>query len=172
MSTVKTYSGTSLLSLAAGSARAGDTTGGPRASIGGTAIQWNPTGGGAPTFAAFLHGTIVAANSDLLLANADPFQSMGDSVWEDSPTLAGLKVKEFCLINNDPAETVTIEQGATNGLAIFAAAGDGIKVKPNGGRFYWYDPAGVAFPSGSGDKVTLAVSGGTPSCDVFVRAGA
>jgi len=66
---------------------------------------------------------------------------------------------------------VNVSRPASNGVPLFAAAGDLIPVQP-GGFFAWGTPsaAGIAVTAGTGDLITFANSGAGTSvtCDVIV----
>ncbi len=57
---------------------------------------------------------------------------------------------------------VNLTRPASNGAALFLAAGDGVAVRP-GGAFAWFAPdaTGVAVTGGTGDLLTLTNSAGT-----------
>jgi hypothetical protein len=160
------------LQIALRAAYSGDRDGGEEARAA-LSVAFAPTGGTAPTLSGFLKGTVAAAAGDLLLAHAtDPLQGMGDARYSEGFAVAGTKLKLLFIQNNDPTNSVTIIRGAANGLPIFAAAGDGLTILP-GGVLFLYDPAGLtaALVSGSNDKLTASVSGGTPSCEIICGYG-
>lgn len=70
------------------------------------------------------------------------------------------------LITADAGNTnnVNVTRPASNGLALFIAAGDGLPVRP-GGMFLWAcpDATGVAVTAGTGDLLTLTNSAGSTS---------
>lgn len=164
MAITTALSGSFLLQILLRSAYSGDRSGGEDAEKR-LSVTFTPAGGADPTLSGFLSGTVTAAAGDLLLAHAtDPFQSMGDSEYSQGFTVAGTKLKLLYLENTDDAETVTVLRGAANGLPVFAAAGDGRTLGP-GEVMLLYNPVGLtgALTTGSNDKLTLAVSGGTPA---------
>lgn len=128
---------------------------------------WAAAGGTAPTISGFLRSSVTVAAGNWLLAHAtDPFQSMGADTYPSGFDPAGTKLKLLLIRNTDSTQTVTVAQAASNGLPIFAAAGDGVPIPP-GGCYLWYSPAGTAaLTTGSNDALTLSVSGGSPVVEV------
>ena len=172
MAITTALSGSAVLQLLFRAAYSGDRGGGEEMEKR-LSVVFAAAGGAAPTISGFVGGTIVAAAGDLLLAHAtDPFQAMGSARYSEGFAVAGTKLKGFFFQNNDAAETVTIVRGAANGLPIFLAAGDGLTVGP-GAHLWLYNPLGLtaALTTGSNDKLTISVSGGTPSCDVIAVYG-
>lgn len=103
------------------------------------------------------------ANEDLDLA--------GVLVSELGTTLTFTKIKAV-IVKGATANTtnLTISRPASNGLAIFAAAGDAITVKP-GGLFVHVDPslAGVTVTAATGDLLNIANSAGASATyDIIV----
>jgi hypothetical protein len=63
---------------------------------------------------------------------------------------------------------VVLSRPASNGVPLFAAAGDSIAIKP-GGVFFWYVPgAGVTVTAATGDLMTLTNSAGGTGVDYDV----
>jgi hypothetical protein len=88
---------------------------------------------------------------------------MGDAAYSEGFTVAGSKLKFLLIENLDATQTITVIQGAAAGLPIFAAAGDGVAIAP-GGIHMFYNPAGTAaLTTTSNDKLTVSVSGGSPT---------
>lgn len=129
-------------------------------------------GGSAPTISGFLRGQITAAAGDLLLAHAtDPFQSMGSAEWSPGFVVASSKLKLLYIINTDATNSITVACGATNGLPIFDAASDAITLAA-GDCFLYHKKAGTAaLTTGSNDKLTISVGGGTPTAYIVALFG-
>lgn len=136
--------------------------------------DWDASGGTAPTFAAGFYGVGAAAAGDLLLAASDPLQGMGSATFKPpGVTVSGaLKLKLFALRNNDTTNSITLTRGAANGVPnIFTAAGDGMDIAA-GGVFLWTHKEGTAvITTTSNDKLTIAVSGGTPAFEILCLFG-
>lgn len=165
-----TYSGTTEFSTSSSAAGAGDTTQNITGSHS-ASLTFDPSV--APTISGFLKGTFLAAAGDLLLAHAtDPLQGMGDATYPGGFAPSGVaKLKEIFIRNNDATNSVSIARGTTNGLPIFDAADDKITLAP-GDIFYYFKKAGTAIlTTGTNDKLTISVTGGTPSCDIHVKYG-
>jgi hypothetical protein len=169
MSITRTYAGSVNLGIALSVSKSGDVTGKDSAALT-AALAF--AAAVAPTISGFLSGVFVAAAGDLLLAHAtDPLQAMGDAAYSDGFTVAGSKLKFLFIRNNDGTNSVTISRGATNGLPVFDAAGDSVTLGP-GDWFLFFKKAGTAaLVTGTNDKLTIAVSGGTPSCDIVAVYG-
>lgn len=105
------------------------------------------------------------ANEDLDMA--------GVLVSELGATLTFTRVKAV-FIRSLPANTttLTVSRPASNGLAIFAAAGDAITIKP-GGIFAYVDPsaAGIAVVAGTGDLLNIANAAGASATYEIVIIG-
>jgi hypothetical protein len=97
---------------------------------------------------------------------------MGDATYPAGFAPSGThKIKMLFIRNNDATNTVTLSRGTTNGLPIFNAADDAITLAAHD-FFLYYKEAGTAIlTSGSNDKLTVAIGGGTPSCDILVIYG-
>lgn len=149
----------------------GDASGGVTYPISDTQ-QWNASGGDAPTLSGILSGQFTAAAGDLLLAHAtDPLQGMGDASYSPGFTVAGSKLKRIRIKNTDGTNMVTVKRGAANGLPILDTAGAGVPIGP-GDTFDLTIKAGMAaLSTGSNDKLTVSVSGGSPVCDIEVWYG-
>lgn len=166
MATTTVYSGTLTLKALARVAFSGDSTGG-RTAEETINLIFAAAGGTDPTLSGFLKGTVTVAAGDILLAHAtDPFQGMGDATYSDGFTVAGAKLKLIVCRNAHATASITVSRAASNGLPIFAAAGDGITIPP-GGFFCLYLPTGTAaLTTGSNDALTLAPSAGSPTLEV------
>ena len=171
MSVTTTYSGSVSLALRLAAALSGDRTGSEVATAS-DSITFAAAGGDAPTLSGFLSGTAAAAAGDWLLAHAtDPLQGMGDAAYSEGFAVAGTKLKLLYIKNNNSTNSATIARGATNGLPLFDTAGDSITLAP-GDIFLFYKKAGTAaLTTGSNDKLTVSVSGGTPSLTVVAAYG-
>ncbi len=153
----------------------GDNTGNLSASII-QSLTFDVDGGTVPTVSAWVHGTVVAAAGNWLIADPDPFQSQGNAVFQ--PPLFAMstthKLKFLYVANNDGTYAVTMINGASAGTTIFdGTASHGNKIEP-GGFFLDYDPAGIksgALTTTTNDKITLSVAGGTPSLEVLMGFG-
>lgn len=123
---------------------------------------------------AFLNAvSVVCASGSWLLANADPFQGMGDSVIADGLVAAGRALKALVVVNTDTANSITVKRAASLGLAIFDTAGAGQIIKP-GGVLLFLDPTGLvtgALTGGANDALTISVSGGAPVAQVLAIFG-
>lgn len=170
MSITTTLSGTLSLTAALRSTLSGDLSGYEAAALS-EALTFAAAGGDAPTISGFFQGTAVGAAGDWLLAHAsDPLQGMGNARYNSEFTVAGTKLKLLFVKNNDSSNSVTISRG-TNGLPIFDASGDSITLAP-GDFFLFYKKAGTGvLTTGSNDKLTIAVSGGTPNLAVLAAYG-
>jgi hypothetical protein len=138
-------------------------------------LSFSASGGAAPTLTGFVHAAaVVCAAGDWLLADAsDPFQSMGDAQYSQGFAPAGAKPKLITVANLDTVNTITVKRGAANGLTLFDTAGAGQVIQP-GGFLFFYDPTGAtcgALTTGSNDKLTIAVSGGSPNAEVLIGYG-
>ncbi len=154
----------------------GDATGSIASALTGISVPWDVDGGTVPTVSAWVHGTVVAAAGNWLIANSDPFQGMGDAAFQPPGfTVSNThKVKLLVIINNDTTNYVTIVNGAAAGTTLFGGtANTGIIVEP-GGFNAFYDPTGAlsgALTTGTNDKMTVSVSAGAPSLEVLIGYG-
>ncbi len=166
-----TYSGNASIVASLNAAISGDKTGAQAAALS-KVLTFAASGGTAPTLSGFFKGTITAAAGDLLLAHAsDPLQGMGDATYSQGFTVAGTKLKFLYIENTDTTNSITISRGTTNGLPIFNAADDAITLAP-GDFFLYYKAAGTAaLTTGTNDKLTIAVSGGSPTATVIAAYG-
>jgi len=94
------------------------------------------------------------------------------SVFGTTITLTSLKgVFVYASASNNAANNVNVTRPASNGTALFLAAGDGIALGP-GEFFSWFTPAanGRTVTGGTVDLITLTNSAGTNSVtyDVFI----
>ena len=173
MAETYTYGAQTSLSTVCSVALAGDRLGSVAATFL-KDITWDVAGGTPPTVTGFMNGTGTAAATDALLAHAtDPLGTMGDAAYSEGFTVAGSKLKLLIIENLDATNTLTISRGAANGLAIFGAASAAMPI-PHGGVFVWYDPTGAvtgALTTGSNDKLTFAVSGGSPTYQLLAVYG-
>ena len=135
-------------------------------------LTFAAAGGDAPTISGFFKGTATCAAGDWLLAHAtDPLQSMGDATYNQGFTVAGTKLKLLYIKNLDSTNSITIARGAAAGLPIFDAASDSITLAP-GDIFIYYKKAGTAaLTTTTNDKLTIAVSGGSPTATVIAAYG-
>ena len=135
-------------------------------------LTFAAAGGDAPTISGFFKGTATCAAGDWLLAHAtDPLQSMGDAGYSEGFTVASTKLKFLYIENLDTTNTITISRGTTNGLPIFNAADDAITLAA-GDFFCYYKKAGTAaLTTGSNDKLTIAVGGGSPTATIIAAYG-
>lgn len=168
MATTATYSGSLNINAQANAALSVDQLGSSYVQDL-ISITFAASGGTAPTISGFFRGVAVCAAGDWLLAHAtDPLQSMGDATYSTGFTVASSKLKLLLVQNLDSTNTITIIQGAINGLTIFDAASHGVKIGP-GGIWLFYDKAGSlsgALTTGSNDKLTISVSAGSPNAQV------
>lgn len=171
MATTTTYSGTTSISVAMRNALSGELTGEENA-IFSAALTFAAAGGTAPTLSGFFKGTATCAAGDWLLAHAtDPLQSQGSATYSQGFTVASSKLKLLVVKNEDSTNSITIARGSTNGLPIFDAASDAITLAP-GDIFLYYKQAGTAaLTTGSNDKLTISVSGGSPTATVLAAYG-
>ena len=171
MAVTTTYSGTVQLAINFNCAFSGDRDGSEAAAYR-LLTTFAASGGTAPTISGFLKGTITAAAGDILLAHAtDPLQSMGDAGYSEGFTVASTKLKFLYIENLDTTNTITISRGTTNGLPIFNAADDAITLAA-GDFFCYYKKAGTAaLTTGSNDKLTIAVGGGSPTATIIAAYG-
>jgi hypothetical protein len=173
MATTRTYTGQTSLSFTAQALASVDGAGGETIPRILNAITWAAAGGTAPTLTGWLYAaTVTCAAGDWLLAHAtDPFQSMGDSAYAPGFTVASSKLKLLYIRNKDTANSITIARGAANGLPIFDAASDAVTLAP-GDCLLLYKKAGTAaLTTTSNDKITVAVSAGSPTCEVLAFYG-
>jgi hypothetical protein len=171
MANVYTYSGNLSLSALLKVVFTGDQAGTISADVS-KPLTFAASGGDA-VITGFFKGDATCAAGDWLMAHAsDPLQAMGTAVYSPGFTVAGSKLKLLYVENLDATNSITIARGATNGLAIFDTAGDSVTIKPGGFRV-WYDPAGItgALSTGSNDKATVSVSGGSPTAKVVAMYG-
>lgn len=174
MATTYTYGGTLEISASAQASAGTDWSGTVAAALA-SSIEFAVSGGTPPTISGFLRGTGTATNGDILIANStDPLQGMGDSTFSPGFTVAGSKLKFLMVVNNDTTQTITFSNGAANGTTIFDGTNThGEKIEP-GGLWLYYDPTGAlsaALTTGSNDKITVAISGGTPEFDLLAFYG-
>lgn len=141
------------------------------------AIEYAAAGGTAPTVSGWVRGTLlVEAADDWLMAHAsDPFQDHGDAEYSPDFTVAGSKLKTLVVYNDPNADSpgdVTVARAASNGLPIFAAAGDAITLPP-GGFLIWHNPDGTAaLTTTSNDALTVTPEASTdPELEVFAIYG-
>jgi hypothetical protein len=161
-----TLSGTLSLGAALASVFSGDNSGQRNATV-----EFSDTfaaSGGDVAMTGYFKGTATCAAGDWLLAHAsDPLQSMGTATYSDGFDPASDKLYLLVVLNTDATNTITISRGTTNGLPIFGAADDAITIAA-GGMFVWYSPAGTAaLTTGTNDKLTIAVGGGSPTATVL-----
>ncbi|MDO8607689.1 MAG: hypothetical protein Q7R40_14215 [Phaeospirillum sp.] len=173
MAVTATFTGAVSLSINAQAAYTVDASAGPALRIL-QSLTWAFTGGDAPTIAGWLYSAeVTCAAGDWLLAHAtDPFQGMGDSVYPTGFIVAGSKLKLLYIRNTDPTNTITIVQGAVNGLPIFVAAGDGITLASGDWNCLYKKAGTAALTTGSNDKLTISVGAGSPTCEVAAFYGA
>lgn len=76
-------------------------------------------------------------------------------------TFAKIKVVFFRAADGN-TNSVQVTRPASNGVALFMAAGDGISLLP-GGKFVWWSPnaTGVTVTAGTGDLITVTNSAGS-----------
>jgi hypothetical protein len=129
-------------------------------------VTWAAAGGDDPTGSQFFSGAFsVAAAQDLLLADpTDPLQGAGAADlchgWGPSGTL---KLKRLKIRITTLAGVLTVARKAANGLPIFAAASDGIKLGPEG-EFTFFDKGGDVcgvITTAGNDGLTFTPSAGT-----------
>jgi hypothetical protein len=171
MATTATYSGALSLGVTVTAALGGDRSG-TSVDTAGLSAALAPTGGTAPTISGSFKGTATCAAGDWLLAHAsDPLGTMGDATYSTGFTVASSKLKVLMVVNLDSTNSITIARGTTNGLPIFNAADDAITLAP-GDCFFYYKQAGTAaLTTGSNDKLTISVSGGSPTATVMAVYG-
>jgi hypothetical protein len=134
-------------------------------------VTFAGSGGTAPTYTAVLKGTIsISGATDYLLAAATaPFGS-----YSTGAAVSGvLKLKYLRIRHSSGSGNLLIARGAANGLAIFAAASDGITIGPTG-LFEWYDRDGGitgVLTTTSNDKLTLTPSAGTVGAVILAAYG-
>lgn len=139
---------------------------------------WSNTGGTAPTWDGWLYGEFTVSAGDILAAHATTpvLGSAANATYSTGLTSNGKKPKLIYLRNTiavGGTGTFTVIRGAANGLPVFLAANDGLTLTP-GGVWIWSDPAGSvvgALSSGSNDKLTLAVTAGTPTAELLIVYG-
>jgi len=116
----------------------------------------NGTGAGQANYRfADLRTLNAAANEDLDLAGGLT-GSLGGSLTFTKIKYIGI----FAPVTNTGSLVVT--RPAANGIAIFAAAGDGLTVTP-GGKFEWSDPTGVTITAATADLINISNPGGAQS---------
>lgn len=171
MALTTTLSGSATLQATAKSLYSGDRAGEETVSFS-DLLTFAASGGDAPTISGFFKGTATCAAGDWLLAHAtDPLGAMGDAGYNQGFTVASSKLKLLYIKNLDSTNSITIARGATNGLPLFDTANDSITLAP-GDIFIFYKKAGTAaLTSGSNDKLTIAVSAGSPTCTVIALYG-
>lgn len=82
-------------------------------------------------------------------------------------TFAPAKLKAVMVVaSGNNQNSIVFARPASNGVALFVAAGDAITLLP-GGAFLWESPsaAGVAVTAGTGDLLTVTNGGGGTSVD-------
>ncbi len=174
--TTYTYSGQLTLAASFAVLFGGDTSGSASGSINTQSVTFATDGGTAPTISGWVYGaTVIAAAGNWLIADPDPFQGQGDSIFSPGFTMGTThKVKLFIIINNDPTNSITIINGAMAGTTLFdGSASHGTTVEP-GGVHLTYDAAGTrsgALTTTTNDKLTLSVGGGSPSLEVLIGYG-
>ncbi len=174
--TTYTYSGHIDLAASFAVLFGGDSSGSQSAGLTQQSIDWAADAGNAPTVSGWVHAAAVAAAAgNWLVADADPFGSMGDAVFSPGFTMGTThKIKLFAVINSDSTYSATIINGASAGTTFFdGTASHGVTVEP-GGIVFIYDPTGArsgALTTTSNDKMTVSVSGGAPSLEVLIAYG-
>jgi hypothetical protein len=98
-------------------------------------------------------------------ANIDLAGSITDALGNTAVTFARIKsVQIIAAAANASGNNLQVTRPASNGVALFMAAGDGIELRP-GAAFSWAsgtaDATGVAVTGGTGDLITLTNSAGT-----------
>jgi hypothetical protein len=155
----------------------GDQTGIPQTAFNST-ITFAATGGTAPVIAGFVKASVNAStvSTNILLAHATNILTnfSGTAVYSDGFTVAGQKVKELIIINNDATNNITVGTPSANSFPIIAATNQSLAVLHPGGLFVFYDPTG--FPSGglttgTNDAISVISSAGTPNFTVMVKYG-
>jgi hypothetical protein len=171
MALTTTLSGQLQLTAELKSLYSGDRAGEEKVTIS-ELLTFAAAGGDAPTISGFFKGTATCAAGDWLLAHAsDPLGTMGTAGYNQGFTVDGTKLKLLFIKNLDTTNSITIIRGASNGLPIFEAAGDGITLAP-GDIFLFYKKAGTAaLTTTSNDKLTISVSAGSPTCTVVAAYG-
>ena len=97
--------------------------------------------------------------------NIDLAGSITDALGNTSISFARIKsVQVIAAAANASGNNLQVTRPASNGVALFIAAGDGIELRP-GAAFSWAtgmaDATGVAVTGGTGDLITLTNSAGT-----------
>lgn len=163
MSVSRTYSASGSLSLLAQYAASGDHGGGESGQPDESSITFSNVAG-------WVHGKSVtcAAGDWLIAASSDPFGSMGDAEYPSGFSPSGKKVLGIYIRNKDATNSITAKRGATNGFPLTDTAGAGFTIKPGKRVFLEFDDVAT---SGSTDKITIAVSGGSPVAEVWILYG-
>lgn len=164
MATTNTPSGTISLTASLFNTFTGDSTGNRSQQVSVTKLLDSVN----TPIAGFFKGEAIAAAGDWLLAHAsDPLSGMGDAAYSDGFTVSGKKLTLLLIVNKDATNSITITRKTAAGLPIFEADGDAIIIKA-GGIFMYFNPTGTAaLTTTVNDGLTIAVSGGTPACDVM-----
>jgi hypothetical protein len=100
-------------------------------------------------------------DSRTLAASANEDLDLAGVLLDAAGSIVTMATLKFVMIKADAANTnnVIISRPASNGVPLFAAAGDAIAIKP-GGCFMWLAPeTGVAVTPGTGDLINIANSG-------------
>jgi hypothetical protein len=165
------------LSVAANNAFSGDTEGQRQGSRSySRSFQCDPALPEIIGMGAFLSAVEVTCEAgEWHLADlTDPFQGMGDSLWNDDQTPVGKSLNMLLVISADDNEdSVTIRVPAANGCPILKGTTPAYEIKP-GGVFLFLDPTGElvsALARGTNDIITIEISGGAPVVSVLAIVG-
>lgn len=167
MATTRAYAATLKIESTARVTATGDKSG----SVEGKHIKnvtYAAAGGTAPTISGYLVGRVNPATPTayLLAAATAPFGE-----YSEGFTVAGTKIKEVVLYNEDTTNSITIERTSANGCPIFDAAGDGVTLLPGAQCVITFPAGTAALTTTSNDSITVTPSAGTPSLFILVKYG-
>lgn len=172
MATTNTYSGNVSLTGELRTAYSVDSTGGRSAKFT-ESLVFDPAGGDAPTISGYLNGTLALSGAvDCLLAAAsDPLQGAGDAAYSDGFSPAGAKIKLLRIKCTDATHGFTVARKATNGVDLFEAASDAVRLMPGDVLLLYRKAGGGALSTGSNDGLTLTPLSGSPTGEITVVYG-
>jgi hypothetical protein len=118
---------------------------------------------------------VTCADGEWHLADpADPFQGMGNAVFNDGVSPVGKPLVALLVVSDSENEdSVTIRIPASNGCPVLNPAGAGYEIKP-GSVFVFLDPTGTMVSSlarGTNDIIEIEVSTGAPVVQVIFVTG-